>query len=388
MYNGKTVFAQLMDHLPWYQFHRCVKRYNGNYKVKRLKCSDYFRVMAFAQLTYRESLRDIESCLRAMQSRLYHMGIRSAVSRNNLSNAGEQRNWKMFADFGQFLIHKAQRLYAEEDFGVELDASVYALDSTSIDLCLSMFPWARFKQSKGAVKMHTVMNLRGSIPDFIHISDGKMHDVHLLDLLIPAPGTYYIMDRGYIDFKRLYQIHQLKGLFVIRAQNNQGLRRRYSHPIDRSSGLVCDQTVVLSTPSSAKDYREVLRRIKFNDPNRQQTLVVLTNDFELPAWIITQLYKARWQIELFFKWIKQHLRIKSFYGTSLNAVKAQIWIAISSYLLIAILKKQLSIKLPLYTILQILSLTIFEKRPLLQVLDQGEIQIENTPLSNQLIFRY
>jgi len=388
MNEGSTVFAQLMDHLPWYQFHRCVKRYNGNYKVKRFKCSDYFRVMAFAQLTYRESFRDVVSCLRAMPSKLYHMGIGSKVSRNNLSNAAENRNWQIFEDFGRHLIGQAGRLHADENLGIDLEASVYALDSTSIDLCLSVFPWARFKSTKGAVKLHTVMNLRGSIPDFILISDGKMNDVHLLDHLVPEPGAYYIMDRGYLDFQRLYHIHNCKGIFVTRARKNMVFQRRYSSPVDKTTGVLCDQIVVPRSAPSARHYPEALRRIRFNDPNTQKSLVFLTNEFQLPAFVITELYKARWQIELFFKWIKQHLRIKSFYGTSPNAVKAQIWIAIATYLLIAILRKRMRIDQPLYTILQIISVSIFEKTPILQLFADTELQIEDPHSHNQLIFNY
>ena len=382
MNSGTTIFSQLMEHLPWHRFHHCVTHYQGNYKVKEFKCSDHFRVMSFAQLTYRESLRDIEACLRAMSSKLYHMGIGSTVSRNNLSNANEKRDWRIYADFAQVLIGQAQKLYATEDLGVDLDASVYALDSTTIDLCLSLFPWARFRKTKGAVKLHTLMNLRGSIPEFILISDGKMHDVNVLDYLIPDPGAYYIMDRGYLDFQRLYQIHTLKGYFVTRAQENQKLQRRYSRPVDRSTGLICDQTVMLSSFYPLKKYPEALRRIKLVDPQSDGALVFLTNDFSLSAWTITRLYKARWHIELFFKWIKQHLRIKNFYGTSANAVKTQVWIAIATYLLIAIIRKRLRLELPLYTILQILSVSLFEKTPLLQAFQDSDLQTKYIDLAN------
>jgi len=370
MYTGATIFSQLMQHLPWHQFHRCVERYRGDHKVKTFRCTDHFRVMSFAQLTYRESLRDIEACLRSARSKLYHMGIRSSVSRNNLSNANENRDWRIYADFAQVLIPRARSLYADEDLGLDLQASVYALDSTTIDLCLSMFPWARFRKAKGAIKLHTLLNLRGAIPEFLLISDGKMHDVNVLDHLVPAAGSYYIMDRAYIDFHRLHHIHSFKAFFVTRAQIDQSLRRRYSRPVDRSTGIICDQTVVLKSFYPAKAYPEPLRRIKFYDADRDRHLVFLTNDFSLPALTIADLYKARWQIELFFKWIKQHLRIKAFYGTTDNAVKAQIWIAITTYLLIAIIKKELRIEQNLYTILQILSISLFEKTPILQAFEE------------------
>jgi len=384
MYDGATVFSQLMQHLPWYHFRRCVQRYGGDHKVKTFKCSDHYRVMAFAQLTYRESLRDIEACLRSVRGKLYHMGIRSTISRNNLSNANERRDWRIYADFAQALIAEATRLHSQEDIGIDLEATVYALDSTTIDLCLSMFPWARFRETKGAVKLHTLLNLRGAIPEFVLISDGKMHDVNVLDHLLPVPGAYYVMDRAYIDFERLYEIHTLKAFFVTRAQDNQSLRRRYSHPVDRSCGIVCDQTVMLTSFYPLKAYPEPLRRIKFRDPVENTVLVFLTNNFELPATTIAQLYKARWQIELFFKWIKQHLRIKSFYGTNPNAVKTQIWIAISTYLLIAIVRKRLAVQIPLYTILQILSVSLFEKTPILQALGEWNSDYQNLPFRNQL----
>ncbi|MDA0989945.1 MAG: IS4 family transposase [Verrucomicrobia bacterium] len=386
MYTGPTIFSQLMQHLPWHHFDRCVARYGGNHKVKEFKCSSHFRVMSFAQLTYRESLRDIEACLRAMQPKLYHMGIRSTVSRNNLSNANEQRDWRIYAEFAQHLIIEARRLYADEELSVDLDASVYALDSTTIDLCLSMFPWARFRRRKGAVKMHTLLNLRGSIPEFILISDGKMHDVNVLDYLVPAPGAYYLMDRGYLDFKRLYEIHICQAFFVTRAKDNFTFKRRYSRPVDRSTGVICDQTVILTTFYPAKAYPVPLRRIKFRDPQDPSSLLVfLTNDFTLPAMTIAKLYKARWMIELFFKWIKQHLRIKAFLGTTPNAVKTQIWIAISTYLLVAILKKRLRIETPLYTILQILSVSLFEKTPILQAFQAWNYETEIPDSHNQLM---
>jgi hypothetical protein len=386
MYTGPTIFSQIMQQLPWHHFHQCVDRYRGNHKVKAFKCADHYRVMSFAQLTYRESLRDIEACLRAMRPKLYHMGIHTTVSRNNLSNANEKRDWRIYAEFAQFLIVEARSLYAGEELAVDLDASVYALDSTTIDLCLSLFPWARFRKRKGAVKMHTLLNLRGSIPEFILISDGKMHDVNVLDYLIPAPGAYYLMDRGYLDFTRLYEINTCQAFFVTRAKDNFKFKRRYSHPVDKSTGLICDQTVVLTTFYSAKAYPEPLRRIKFRDPeNPNSLLVFLTNDFSLPAMAITKLYKARWMIELFFKWIKQHLRIKAFYGTSPNAVKTQIWIAISTYLLVAILKKRLHIEQPLYTMLQVLSVSLFEKTPILQAFQAWEYETEIPESHNQLM---
>jgi uncharacterized protein DUF4372/DDE family transposase len=386
MYTGPTIFSQVMQQLPWHHFHQCVDRYRGNHKVKEFKCTDHYRVMSFAQLTYRESLRDIEACLRAMRPKLYHMGIHSTVSRNNLSNANERRDWRIYAEFAQYLIVEARGLYADEDLAVDLDASVYALDSTTIDLCLSLFPWARFRKRKGAVKMHTLLNLRGSIPEFILISDGKMHDVNVLDYLIPAPGAYYLMDRGYLDFTRLYEINICQAFFVTRAKDNFKFKRRYSRPVDRTTGLICDHTVILTTFYPAKAYPEPLRRIKFRDPEDPNSLLVfLTNDFSLPAMTITKLYKARWMIELFFKWIKQHLRIKAFLGTSPNAVKTQIWIAISTYLLVAILKKRLRIELPLYTILQILSVSLFEKTPILQAFQAWDYETKIPPSHNQLM---
>lgn len=324
--------------------------------------------MAFAQLTYRESLRDIETCLRAQRNKLYHMGIRSNIYRNTLSNANKIRDWRIYADFAQTLINTARKLYADEDFGVDLDQTVYALDSTTIDLCLSVFPWATFRQTKGAIKLHTLLDLRGNIPSFIHISDGKLHDVSVLDQLIPEPGVFYIMDRGYLDFERLYILSQCAAFYIIRAKSNLQFRRLYSHPVDKSTGLKCDQTIVLKGFYTYKSYPEKLRRIKYYDVETEKMLVFLTNNFTLPALTIAQLYRCRWQVELFFKWIKQHLRIKSFYGTTENAVKTQIWIAVSVYVLVAIIKKRLQIEVTLYTILQILSVTIFERSPLLQVL--------------------
>jgi len=351
MHSGKLVFSQVMEFFPWRRFDTCVRRYQGDYKVKTFPCAEQLRVMAFAQLTYRESLRDIETCLRALSTKLYHMGIRSSVSRNNLSHANQTRDWRIYADFAQVLIAQTRSLYAADELQIDLDATVYALDASTIDLCLSMFPWAKFRKTKGAVKLHTLMNLRGNIPEFILISDGKMHDVNVLDHLVPLPGAYYVMDRGYLDFRRLFQLHQAKAFFVTRAKRNFTFQRRYSHEVDKTTGVQCDQTVMLKTFYSLQKYPEPLRRIRYYDEVLDKRLVFLTNDFELPATTITALYKSRWQIELFFKWIKQHLRIKTFYGTSENAVKAQIWIAISTYLLVAIIKKRLGTDLSLYTIL-------------------------------------
>ena len=335
MYAGRTIFAQVMDVLPLRRFHTWVKRYRGNRKVKDFTCLDQFRVMAFAQLTYRESLRDIEACLRAMQPKLYHMGIRGPVSRNTLANANHQRDWRVYADFAQVLIGRARQLYADEDFGDELhQATLDALDASTIDLCLSLFPWAQFRQTKAAIKLHTLMDLRGSIPVFIHISDGKLHDVNMLDLLVVEAGAFYIMDRGHLDFERLFSIHQGQAFFITRPKSNLQCRRRYSHTVDKTTGMICDQTVVLTGFYPSQKYPEPLRRIRFNDADTGKRLTFLTNHFGLPALTIARLYKARWRIELFFKWIKQHLRIRAFYGTSVNAVKTQIWIAIPTYLLV------------------------------------------------------
>jgi len=340
--------------------------------------------MAFAQLTYRESLRDIEACLAAMQQKLYHMGFRSKISRSTLAYANETRDWRIYADLAQILIAIARDLYSDEDFGIELKETVYALDSTTIDLCLSLFPWALFRKHKGAIKLHTLMSLRGNIPCFISITDGKTHDVNILDELILEPGSFYIMDRGYIDFSRLFLINKASAFFVTKAKSNFKSRRRYSHPVDKSTGLRSDQTVVLTGENTSKEYLEPLRRIRFYDAEEKKYYVFLTNNFSLPAFTITQLYKARWQIELFFKWIKQHLRIKSFYGTSLNAVKTQIWIAISVYVLIAIMKKRLQLDQSLYTILQVLSLSLFERMPILQVFAEGNSQVETIDSAIQL----
>ena len=385
MNTGRTIFSQLVEFLPVHDFRKCVRRYRGDYKVLSFSCLDQFLCMAFAQLTYRESLRDIEACLRSVQSKLYHMGIRGGISRNTLANANENRNWRIYADFAQVLIHIARPLYINDPLAVDLEQTVYALDSTTIDLCLSLFPWARFRKHKGAVKMHALLDLRGNIPSFIKITDGKFHDVKVLDELIPEPGSYYVMDRGYLDFSRLYTLTQCMAFFVMRAKGNLQFRRVYSHPADKAAGIKSDQTISLTGFYSSKDYPDHLRRIRFFDLEKKKMLTFLTNDFSLPAESISLLYKSRWQIELFFKWIKQHLRIKAFFGTSENAVKTQIWIAISMYVLVAIIRKRLHLDMSLYTILQILSITVFEKRPLIQVLsnfDPGNQMNEN---ANQLL---
>ena len=385
MYTGSLVFSQVMEHLPLHTFRRCVQRYRGNHKIQSFSCLDQFRCMAFAQLTYRESLRDIEACLRAQQNKLYHMGIRGGISRNTLSNANKVRDWRIYADFAQSLIQIARKLYVDEDIGAELDNTVYALDATTIDLCLSVFPWAHFRSTKAAVKLHTLLDLRGSIPTFIHISDGKMHDVNVLDLLLPEAGAFYVMDRGYVDFSRLFALHQGSAFFVIRAKSNLQCRRLYSRPVDKSLGLRCDQTVRLTGFYAARDYPEKLRRVKYHDLKTDKTFVFLTNNFALPAMTIADLYRCRWQVELFFKWIKQHLRIKSFYGTTDNAVKTQIWIAVSVYVQVAIIKKRLNLDASLYTILQILSVTIFENIPLDQLLMDNGFTQDNPDSPNQLI---
>lgn len=385
MHAGKLVFSQLMEFLPWRRFDTCVRRYRGDHKIKSFPCSEHWRVMAFAQLTYRESLRDIETCLRAVDSKLYHMGIRGGVSRNNLAHANETRDWRIYADFAQVLIAEARSLYADEDLGIDLDATVYALDASTIDLCLAMFPWAKFRKSKGAVKLHTLLNLHGNIPEFLLISDGKLHDVNVLDHLVPSPGAYYVMDRGYLDFARLYVLDQAKAYFVTRAKKNFKFKRRYSHEVDKTTGVQCDQTIVLETYYSYQGYPQPLRRIRYYDEKLDKRFVFLTNDFDLPATTIAALYKSRWQIELFFKWIKQHLRIKTFYGTSQNAVKVQIWIAVSVYLLVAIAKKRLGLPQSLYTILQILSVSVFEKTPLVELFSQANYKTSTTHSPNQLL---
>jgi hypothetical protein len=384
MHEGKLVFAQVTGHLPLTTFRRCVARYGGSHKVKSFSCLDQYLCMAFAQLTYRESLRDIEACLRAQQSKLYHMGIKSRVSRSTLADANESRDWRIYADFAQSLISMARRLYATEPFGVDLHDTVYALDASTIDLCLSVFPWAPFRSTKAAIKLHTLLDLRGNIPSFLHISDGKLHDVNVLDLLLPEPGAFYIMDRGYIDFDRLYQLHEAKCFFVTRAKSNLKAQRRYSHRVDRSTGLICDQTIALTGFYSRQDFDTPLRRVRFKDPTTGKGLVFLTNNFTLPALTITELYRCRWQVELFFKWIKQHLRIKVFYGITENAVKTQIWIAVSVYVLVAIIKKRLKLSATLYEILQILSLTMFERIPLDQLLSKIVTEEIYSGSSNQL----
>ncbi len=384
MYTGKLVFSQVIDHLPLHTLQRCVKRYQGHYKVISFSCLDQYLCMAFAQLTYRESLRDIEACLRAQETKLYHMGIRGKVSRSTLADANQLRDWRIYADFAHSLIHIARKLYINEEFGVELNQTVYALDATTIDLCLSVFPWAHFRQTKAAIKLHTLLDLRGNIPTFIHISDGKLHDVNVLDILIPEAGAFYIMDRGYVDFARLFTLNQYRAFFVTRAKSNLHFRRVYSHPVDKQSSLICDQTIMLSGFYSAKDYPDRLRRIKYHDRQTNKNLVFLTNNFKLPALTIAELYRCRWQVELFFKWIKQHLRIKSFYGTSQNAVKTQVWIAISVYVLVAIIRKRLNLNESLYTILQILSVTAFERTPLNQLLTQMDYTMNKADDANQL----
>ena len=385
MYTGQMIFSQLMDFLPKHEFDKCVRRYQGNYRMRKFSCLDQFRCMAFAQLTYRESLRDIETCLRAVQPKLYHVGIRGKVSRSTLADANETRDWRIYADFAQVLIGMARKLYAEDDFGLALQQTAYALDSTTIDLCLSLFPWARFRRRKGAVKVHTLMDLRGSIPCFIHVTAGNIHDLNILDELLFEPGSFYIMDRGYIDFGRLYALAQSLAFFVVRAKSNLDYSRRTSRQVDKSTGLRSDQTILLKGPKTSQAYPEPLRRISYLDTDTQKRFVFLTNNFTLPALTIPQLYKCRWSVELFFKWIKQYLRIKAFYGTSQNAVKTQIWIAISVYLLVSILKKELDIDRSLGQILQILSITLFEKVYIDQVLTSFDLQNESSASCNQLI---
>jgi transposase len=382
---GRTVFSQLMDFLPLADFRKCVARYHGNYKVRRFSCLDQFLSLSFAQLTYRESLRDIEVCLHAMKPKLYHMGFRGQVARSTLADANEQRDWRIYADFAQVLIAAAKPLYAGDGFGVDLDATAYALDSTTIDLCLSLFPWARFVHTKAAVKLHTLLNLRGNIPEFIHISDGRLHDVNILDILAISPGCFYILDRGYLDFARLYRIHQGQAFFVTRAKKRFQFHVRCSRPVDKSTGLRCDQTIVTAGEDTAISYPQPLRRIVYRDAETAVRFSFLTNHMTLPPLTIAQLYKARWHVELFFKWIKQHLRIKAFYGTSANAVKTQVWIAVAVYVLVAIVKKQLRLDASLYTILQILSLTPFEKVPILQALTSTYSDDEKMQNHNQLL---
>jgi hypothetical protein len=370
MNQGRTVFAQLMDELPKHAFDKCVRRYAGNKHVRTLPTYEHFLVLAFAQLTYRESLRDIETCLRALGSKLYHSGIGQPTARSTLADANEKRDWRIFSDFAHVLIQEATRLYADEPFGAELQQAAYALDSTTIDLCLSLFPWAKFRRRKGAIKLHTLLALRGNFPTVVILTTGKVHDVNILDDLTYEPGSFYIADRGYLDFRRLYRLHLCGAFFVTRAKKNSRFQRRSSRPVDKSTGLRFDQTVVLSGFYSRREYPEALRRIGFRDPQTGKALVFLTNNFTEPALTIAQLYRCRWQVELFFKWIKQHLRIKAFYGTSENAVRIQVWVAISVYVLVAIVKKRLCLSASPYTILQILSLSLFEKTPILQGLSQ------------------
>ena len=384
MYGGKLVFAQLMGHLPLHTLRRCVARYPGRYPTLTFSHLDQFLAMAFAQLTFRESLRDIETCLRAHSSKLYHLGIRGRIARSTLADANEKRDWRIYRDLALSLIQTGRRLYAGEDFGVELKNTAYALDTTTIDLSLSLFPWAHFRRAKAAVKLHTLLDLRGNIPTFIHISDGKLHEVNVLDQIAFEAGSFYVMDRGFLDFGRLHALHRAQAFFVIRAKSNLQYRRLYSHPIDKASGLRCDQTGVLTGVQSCTDYPPPLRRIKFYDAKHDKLRVFLTNHFDLPALTITELYRCRWQVELFFKWIKQHLRIKAFFGTSENAVKTQVWIAIAVYVLVAVVKKRLKIDASLHTILQILSLTLFEKTPLDQLLARIDREDESVGNGNQL----
>src|SRR3990170_693113 len=382
---GRTVFAQLVEHLPHKEFQKCVARYRGDYYLKSFSCWDQFLAMAFAQLTYRESLRDIEACLRSVHGKLYHTGFRSRPARSTLADANESRDWRIYADFAQVLIGIARPLYAHDPIGVDLEQSLYALDSTTIDLCLSLFPWARFRQHKAAVKMHTLLDLRGSIPTFLRITEGNVHDVNILDEILPEAGAFYVMDRGYIDFERLFLFTLCSAFFVVRTKENVLLQRRYSRPVDKTSGLRSDHTVILTAFDSAAAYPDPLRRVTYFDAETKKRLKFLTNNFALPALTIAQIYKCRWQVELFFKWIKQHLRIKAFYGTSENAVKTQIWIAVSIYVLVAIVRKSLGLEASLYQILQILSVTLFEKVPILQVLEASDSQDILLADRNQLI---
>ena len=385
MNQGQTVFSQLLSFLPDREFRRCVARYGGDARPRGFSCWDQYLSMAFAQLTYRDSLRDIEACLRSLGSKLYHMGFHGRASRSTLGDANDAHDWRIYADFAQVLIRIARPLYAADPIGVELDHSLYALDSTTIDLCLSLFPWAKFRQHKAAVKVHTLLDLHGNIPTFISVTDGKVHDVNILDEILPEAGAFYVMDHGYIDFARLYVFTLSAAFFVVRSKQNVLLERRYSHPVDKSTGVRSDQTVILTAIESAKAYPETLRRVSFYDAATDKRLKFLTNNFLLPALTIAQIYKLRWQVELFFKWIKQHLRIKAFFGTSDNAVKTQIWIAVSVYLLVAIVRKRLRLEASLYQILQILSLTLFEKVPILQALQPSDSQNESGQDPNQLI---
>ncbi|HEY4930445.1 MAG TPA: IS4 family transposase [Terriglobales bacterium] len=384
MFAGRTVFAQLIDHVPPHEFHKCVVRYRGNYKLRGFSCLDQFLCLAFAQLTFRESLRDIEACLRSVEGKLYHMGFRGKVARSTLADANESHDWRIYADFAQVLIHIARPMYANESLGFDLDSTVYALDSTTIDLCLSVFPWARFRAKKAAIKLHTLLDLRGPIPTFIEISEGKLHDVNILDAIVPEPGSFYVMDRAYVDFERLHVFHRSGAFFVTRTKRGVLFRRRFSHTIDATTGLRSDHTVMLASASSRKHYPDPLRRIHFYDAEQDRHLRFLTNNFDLPALTVCLLYKSRWQVELFFKWIKQHLRIKAFYGYSENAVKTQIWIAVSMYVLVAIVKNRLVLEASLHEILQVLSLTLFEQVPILQAFGDVESQQKSGGISKQL----
>ena len=384
MHAGRMVFSQLMDHLPSHEFHKCVERYRGDYKFRGFSCQDQFLCFAFAQLTFRESLRDIESCLRSVDNKLYHMGFRGKISRSTMADANEAHDWRIYADFAQVLVNIARPMYVEEPLGFDLNNTVYALDSTTIDLCLSVFPWARFRTHKAAIKMHTLLDIRGPIPTFIEVSDGKMSDVKIFDALTPEPGSFYLMDRAYVDFKRLHAFHHAGAFFVTRTKKGILLNRRYSHPVDITTGLVSDHTVVLASKGSRKNYPEALRRVHFHDVEQHRYLKFLTNNFDLPALTICHLYKSRWQVELFFKWIKQHLRIKAFYGYSENAVKTQIWIAVAVYVLVAIIKKRLTLEGSLHEILQVASLTLFEKVPLLQAFGDSTSQEKYSDNSSQL----
>src|SRR5271155_4367397 len=374
-----------MEHLPRYEFQKCVSRYLGDYQQKSFSSWDQFLAMGFAQFTYRESLRDIEACLRSVGGKLYHMGFRGKVARSTLADANESRDWRIYADFAQILIAIARPLYVHDPIGVDLDQSLYALDSTTIDLCLSLFPWAKFRKHKAAVKMHTLLDLHGNIPTFIRITDGKVHDVNILDEIMPEAGAFYVMDRGYIDFERLFVFTLCSAFFVVRTKENVLLQRRYSHPVDKTTGVRSDHTVILSSFESASSYPDAFRRVTYLDIETKKRLKFLTNNFVLPAFTIAQIYKCRWQVELFFRWIKQHLRIKAFYGTSENAVKTQIWIAVSVYVLVAILRKRLGLEASLYQTLQILSVTLFEKTPILQALQTFDIEENSLQDANQLI---
>lgn len=384
MHSGRIVFSQILDFMPRYEFNKCVQRYQGNYRIRRFSCYHQFLCMAFAQLTYRESLRDIETCLRALPKKLYHAGLRNPIARSTLAEANENRDWRIYADFAQILIQRARLLYAQEDFGVALKQTAYAFDSTTVDLCLSLFPWAQFRRHKAAIKMHTLLDLRGNIPCFIRVTSGKVHDLRMLDELPLEPGSFYIMDRGYTDFRRLATFPQNSAFFIVRAKSNLDYTRRSSRPVEKSTGLRSDQTIILVGPKTSILYPDPLRRISYFDSESQKRLVFLTNHFVLPPLTVAQLYRCRWQVELFFKWIKQHLRIKAFYGTSENAIKTQIWIAISIYVLVAIIKKELQLEQSLNEILQILSITLFEKSPINQVFSEFSLTPENQHPENQL----